>query len=78
MVETFKRALLFSQGAAEALNDNQMILSLDGDKDTIEDLSRAIKKPRGDAQGFQISKVSVICLKLFAFLRGVDDWTETT
>ncbi len=54
--------------------------------DIIKELCRAIKKPGGDGPGHQISKLSVTCLKLFAFWarhmwqtsRGVNDWTDTT
>jgi hypothetical protein len=84
-VDMFKRVLLFSQGAAEALYDDQMITTLDVLQDLTEDiikeLCRAIRKPGGDRPGHQISKLSVTCLKLFAFWawymwrtsRGVDD-----
>jgi hypothetical protein len=73
-----------------ALYDNQMITALDVLQDLtdniIKELCHAIKKPGGDVPGHQISKLSVTCLKLFAFWarhmwrtsRGVDDWTETT
>jgi hypothetical protein len=89
-VDMFKRVLLFSQGAAEALYANQMIMTLDVlrdlTNDIIKELCRAIRKPGGDRPGHQISKFSVTCLKLFAFWarhmwwisRGVDDWTNTT
>jgi hypothetical protein len=89
-VNMFKRVLLFSQGVAVVLYDNQMITTLDVlqdlTKDIIMELCPAIRKPGGDVPGHQISKLSVICLKLFAFwarhmwwsLRGVDDWTNTT
>jgi hypothetical protein len=86
----FKRVFLFSQGAAEALYNNQMITALDTLQDLtdniIKKLFHAIRKPGGDIPGHQISKLSVTCLKLFAFwarhmwrtLRGVDDSTDTT
>jgi hypothetical protein len=85
-----KRVLLFSQQAAEALNDNQMITTLDVlqdlTNDIIKELCCAIRKPGGDIPGHQISKLSMTRLKLFAFwarhmrqiLRGVDDWTIMT
>jgi hypothetical protein len=85
----FKRVLLFSQGAVEALYDDQMITTLDILQDLtnniIKELCRAIRKPGGDVPGHQISKLSVTCLKLFAFWarhmwwtsRGVDNWTNT-
>jgi hypothetical protein len=86
----FKRVLLFSQGAAEALYDIQMITALDTlqdlTADIIKKLFHAISKPGGYIPGHQISKLSVTRLKLFAFWarhmwrtsRGVDDWTNTT
>jgi hypothetical protein len=86
----FKQVLLFSQGAAEALYDDQMITTLDVLRDLTNDITkelcRAIKKLGGDGPGHQISELSVTCLKLFAFwarhmwwtTRGVDDWTDTT
>jgi hypothetical protein len=86
----FKRVLLFSQGAAKALYDNQMITSLnilqDLTDDIIKELCGAIRKPGGGVTGHQISELSMTCLKLFAFWaghmwrtsRGVDNWTETT
>jgi hypothetical protein len=85
----FKRVLLFSQGAAEALYDNQMVKTLDVlrdlTNDIIKELCHAIRKPGGDGPGHQISELSVTRLKLFAFWarhmwrtsRGVDDWTDT-
>ncbi len=84
-VDMLKRVLLFSQGAAEALYDNQMITALDTLRDLtgniIKELCCVIRKPGGDIPGHQISKLSVNCLKLFAFWarhmwrtsRGVDD-----
>jgi hypothetical protein len=89
-VDMFKQVLLFSQGAAEAFYDDQMITTLDVLRDLtnniIKELCRAIRKPGGDRPGHQISKLSVTCLKLFVFWarhmwqtsRGVDDWTNTT
>jgi hypothetical protein len=89
-IDMFKQVLLFSQGAAEALYDDQMITTLDVLQDLtgdiIKELCRAIRKPGGDGPGHQISKISVTHLKLFAFWarhmwrtsRGVDDWTDTT
>jgi hypothetical protein len=86
----FKRVLLFSQGAAEALYDDQMIMTLDVLRDLTDDiikeLCRAIRKPGGDGSGHQISELSMTCLELFAFWarhmwrtsRGVDDWTDMT
>jgi hypothetical protein len=89
-VDMFKRVLLFSQGAAEALYANQVITTLDIlqdlTNDIIKELCCAIRKPGGDVTGHQISKLSMTPLKLFAFwarhmwqtARGVDDWTDTT
>jgi hypothetical protein len=86
----FKRVLLFSQGAGEALYDDQMITALDTLRDLtdniIKELCCAIRKPGGNVPGHQIFKLSVTHLKLFAFWarhmwqtsRGVDDWTNTT
>ncbi len=85
-----RRVLLFSQEAAEALYDNQMVTTLDVLRDLtnniIKELCRAIRKPGGDGPGHQIFELSMTCLKLFAFWarhmwwtsRGVDDWTDTT
>jgi hypothetical protein len=85
-----KQVLLFSQGAAEALYNDQMITTLDVLQDLtnniIKELCRSIRKPGGDGPGHQISKLSVSRLKLFAFWarhmwrtsRGVDDWTNRT
>ncbi len=51
-VDIFKIVLLFSQGVAEALYDNQMITALDTLRDLtdniIKELCRAIRKPGGD------------------------------
>jgi hypothetical protein len=89
-VNMFKRVLLFSQGLAEALYDNQMITTLDVLHDLtnniIKELCRAIRKPGGDVSGHQISELSMTCLKLYAFWarhmwrtsRGGNDWTDTT
>jgi hypothetical protein len=89
-VDMFKQVLLFSQGAGEALYNNQMATTLDVLQDLtnniIKELCHAIRKPGGDGPGHQISELSVTCLKLFAFWarhmwrtsRGVDDWTDTT
>jgi hypothetical protein len=89
-VDIFKSDLLLSQGAVEALYDDQMITALDTlqdlTDDIIKELCHAIRKPGGDIPGHQISKLSMTCLKLFAFWarhmwrtsRGVDNWTDTT
>jgi hypothetical protein len=49
--DMFKRVLLFSQGVAEALYDNQMVTTLDVLQDLtnniIKKLCRAIRKPGG-------------------------------
>ncbi len=89
-ISMFKRVLLFSHGVAVAHYDDQMLPTLDVLQyladDIIKELCHAIKKPGGDVPGYQISKLSVTCLKLFAFWarhmwrtsRGVDDWTDMT
>jgi hypothetical protein len=89
-IDMFKRVLLFSQGAAEALYDDQMVTTLDVlhdfTNDIIKELCHAIRKPGGDGLGHRISKLSMTRLKLFAFWarhmwrtsRGVDDWTNTS
>jgi hypothetical protein len=89
-VDMFKRVLLFSQGAAEALYYDQMIPALytlqDLTDNIIKELYCAIRKPGGDVPGHQISELSVTHLKLFAFWakhmwrtpRGVGDWANTT
>jgi hypothetical protein len=89
-VTMFKRVLLFSQGAVEALYDDQMITTLnilqDLTNDIIKELCCAIRKPGGDVPGHQISELSVAHLKLFSFWarhmwqtsRVVDDWTDMT
>jgi hypothetical protein len=85
IIDMFKRVLLFSQGAAEALYNDQMITTLDVlqdlTNDIIKELCRAISKPVGERPGHQISELSMTCLKLFVFWakhmwwtsRGVDD-----
>ncbi len=59
-VEMFKRVLLFSQGAAEALYDDQMITTLymlqDLTNNIIKVLCHAIRKPGGDVTGQQFSR----------------------
>jgi hypothetical protein len=89
-VDMFKRVLLFSQGAVEALYNDQMITTLDVlwdlTDDIIKELCCAIRKPGGDGPGHQISELSMTCLKLLAFWerhmwwtsRGVDDWNDTS
>ncbi len=73
-VDMFRRVLLFSQGAAEALYDNQMITSLDILQDLtdniIKELCHAIRKPGGNVTGCQISELSMTCLKLLPFGQG--------
>ena len=58
-VDMFKRVLLFSQGVAEALYNNQMVTTLnvlqDLTDDIIKELFRAIRKQSGDVPGHQIS-----------------------
>jgi hypothetical protein len=66
----FKQVLLFSQGAAKALYDDQMITTLDILQDLSNDIIKeaccAIRKPGGDGPGHQISELSVTRLKFFA------------
>ncbi len=54
-VDMFKQVLLFSQGAVEALYDDQMITTLDVlrdlTNDIIKELCHAIRKPGGDTPG---------------------------
>ncbi len=68
-VNMFKRVLLFSQGAAEALYDNQMITTFDVlcdlTNNIIKELCHAIRKPGGDVSGHQISKLFVTLQALF-------------
>ncbi len=70
-VDMFKRVLLFSQGVAEALFNNQMVTTLnvlrDLTNDIIKEFCHAIRKPGGDGPGHHISELSVTRLKLFAF-----------
>ncbi len=70
-VNIFKRVLLFSQEAAVALYNDQMITTLDVLQDLTDDIIKelccAIRKPGGDVPGHQISKVFMTSLKLFAF-----------
>jgi hypothetical protein len=89
-VDIIKQVLLFSQGVAEALYNNQMVTTLDVlqdlTNDIIKELCRAIRKPGGDGPRHQVSELSVTCLKLFAFWerhmwrtsKSVDDWTDMT
>ena len=86
----FRRVLMFSDGAAISLYDDQMITTFDVlrelDDDTIKETCRAIKKPGGAATGYQISELSVTRFKLFALwarhiwrtCRSIDDWTNIT
>jgi hypothetical protein len=71
-IDMFKQILLFSQGAAEALYNDQMIMTLDVlqdlTDDIIKELCHAIRKPRGNGPGHQISELSMTCLKLFCVL----------
>ena len=67
----FQRVLMFNQGAAESLYDDQMITTIDIlrelDDDTIKETCKAIRKPAGGTLGYQISEISVTRFKLFAF-----------
>ncbi len=86
----FRCVLVFSNGAANSLYNDQMITSFDilreHDDDTIKETCRAIKKPGGAAMGYQISELSVTRFKLFAFwarhmwrtCRSIDHWTDIT
>ena len=71
VIATFKRTLLFSQGAATALYDDQVIQSLDTlreiNDDMTKEMCRVIRKPGDDVQGYGISELSVNHLKLIAF-----------
>ncbi len=71
-IDIFKQVLLFSQGAAEALYDDQVITTLDVlqdlTDDIIKELCRAIRKPGGDGPGHQISELSMTRFKLFCVL----------
>ncbi len=70
--DMFRQVLLFSQGAAEALYNDQMVTTLDVLQDLtdniIKELCHAIRKPGGDGPGHQISELSVTRLKLFCIL----------
>jgi hypothetical protein len=61
-MDMFKQVLLFSQGAAEALYDDQMITTLDVLQDLtdniIKELCCVISKPGGEGTGHQISELS--------------------
>jgi len=86
----FRRVLLFSDGAAISLYDDQMIANFgilqELDDDTFKETCRVIKKPGGAALGYQISELSVTRFKLFAFwarhmwrtCRSIDDWADIT
>ncbi len=85
----FRCILMFSDGAATSLYDDQMIANFDVlrelDDDTIKETCHAIKKP-GWAAGYQISELSVTGFKLFAFwarhmwrtCQSINDWTDIT
>jgi len=86
----FQRVLMFNQGAAESLYDDQMITTIEIlrelDDDTIKETCKAIRKPTGGTRGYHISEFSVTRFKLFAFwarhmwrtCRPISDWTETS
>ena len=61
-IAMFRRILIFSDGAAASLYDDQMITTFDVlrelDDDTIKEICRAIKKPGGAATGYQISETT--------------------
>jgi hypothetical protein len=75
-VDLLKRVLLFSQGVAEALYDDQMVTTLDMlqdlTNDIIKELCRAIRKPGGDGPGHQISELSVTRLNSLSAMDGHD------
>ena len=62
-IAMFRCVLIFNDGAATSLYDDQMITTFDVlrelDDDTIKEICRAIKKPGGAATGYQISELSV-------------------
>ncbi len=90
LANMYKQVLLFSQGAAKVLYDDQKITTLDIlhdlTNDIIKEACRAIGKLGGDGPGHQISELSMTRLKLLAFWarhmwrtsRGVNEWTDTT
>ncbi len=61
-IAMFRRVLIFNDGAATSLYDDQMITTFDVlrelDDDTIKEICRAIKKPGGAATGYQISETT--------------------
>ncbi len=67
----FQRVLMFNQGTAESLYNDQMITTIkilqELDDDTIKETCKAIRKPKGGTLGYHISKFSVTRFKLFAF-----------
>ena len=71
MIAMFKRTLLFSQGAATALYNDQAVQDLDTlreiDDDMTKEMCRVIRKPGEDVQGYGISELSLSRLKLLAF-----------
>jgi hypothetical protein len=89
-VDMFKQVLLFSQGAAEALYDDQMFMTLDVlcdfTNDIIKEICHAIRKPGGDRPRARSLSFSRLASSFFAFWarhmwrtsRGLDDWTDTT
>jgi len=66
-----QRVLMFNQGAAESLYNDQMITTIEIlqelDDDTIKETYKAIRKPAGGTLGYQISEISMTRFKLFAF-----------
>ncbi len=46
-VDMFKRVLLFSQGAVEALYDDRMVMTLDVLRDLTDNISRSSAVPSG-------------------------------
>jgi len=90
MTAMFVRVLMFTNGEATSLYDDQMITTFvvlqKLDDDTIKETCRAVKKPGGAALGHQISELSVTRFKLLAFwarhmwrtCRPINDWTDVT
>ncbi len=57
-VDMVKRVLLFSQGAAEALYDDQMVMTLDVLQDLTDDITRSSAMPSGSQEGTDLDTKS--------------------
>jgi hypothetical protein len=57
-VDMFKRVLLFSQGKAEALYNDQRLLTLDVSKTSLTTLSRSSAVPSGSQEGMDLDTKS--------------------